>query len=67
MNRRLDISFDADSGGPATRGARDLGGPIPPGATRLTLRFEPAEGWQPQEPWQGEIELDLRNRRLIRR
>jgi hypothetical protein len=56
-------AFDG-GGGAASHGTRDLGGQVPPSAARLTLRFEPAEGWEPPEPWRREIMIDLRARRL---
>jgi hypothetical protein len=59
-------AFDPDSGGTASHGTRDIGGQIPPEASRLTLRFEPPEDWVPPEPWRHEIVIDLRERRLAR-
>ncbi len=57
-------AFDPDSGGAASHGTRDIGGQIPPEASRLTLRFEPPEDWVPPEPWRREVVIDLRERRL---
>jgi hypothetical protein len=51
-------------GGAATHGTRDLGGQIPPSARRLTIEFEPAEGWTPPEPWRRRIVVDLQHKRL---
>jgi hypothetical protein len=59
-------AFDPAGGGPASHGTRDIGGQIPPQASVLTLRFEPAEDWVPPEPWQREIVIDLGERRLAR-
>jgi hypothetical protein len=58
-------AFDAEGTGPASHGTRDLGGLIPPGATRLTLRFEPPDDWTPPEPWRRELPIDLRRKCLI--
>jgi hypothetical protein len=58
-------AFDGRGAGAASHGTRDLGGQIPPQARRLTIRFEPAEGWTPPEPWRRMIEIDLRERRLL--
>jgi hypothetical protein len=57
-------AFDGESAGAAAHGSRDLGGQIPPEATRLTLRFEPPTGWAPPEPWRRELVIDLVGRRL---
>jgi hypothetical protein len=41
-------AFDtATTGQPASHGTRDLGGQVPPQATRLSLRFQPAEDFGP--------------------
>ncbi len=56
-------AFDP-SGGAASHGTRDIGGQIPPQASRLTLAFEPPQDWVPPEPWRREIVVDLRERRL---
>jgi hypothetical protein len=58
-------AFDGRSGGPASHGTRDLGGQIPPQARRLTIRFRPAESWNPPGPWRRTISIDLRERRLL--
>jgi hypothetical protein len=58
-------AFDGASTGPTTHGSRDIGGQVPPEATRLTLRFEPAFGWDPPEQWRRELVIDLVNRRLV--
>jgi hypothetical protein len=57
-------SFDPAAGGAASHGTRDIGGQIPPEASRLKLRFEPPEDWVPPEPWRREIIIDLRERCL---
>ncbi len=59
-------AFDPEGDGAASHGTRDIGGEIPPEASRLTLRFEPPEDWVPPEPWRREIVIDLRDRRLAR-
>jgi hypothetical protein len=51
-------AFD-DRGGDTSRGTRDIGGSIPDAARRLTLQFEPAQGWTPPEPWVRELSIDL--------
>jgi hypothetical protein len=58
-------AFDGASTGPTTHGSRDLGGQVPPEATRLTLTFKPASGWKPPEPWRRDLVIDLVNRRLV--
>jgi hypothetical protein len=58
-------AFDGRSGEAASHGTRDLGGQIPPQAQRLTIRFRPAQGWIPPEPWRRTIDIDLRERRLL--
>lgn len=58
-------AFDGSSAGAASHGARDLGGQIPPQARRLTIRFEPAHGWTPPQPWRRSIDIDLSSRQLL--
>jgi hypothetical protein len=58
-------AFDGRSGGVASHGTRDLGSQIPPQARRLTIRFEPAAGWTPPEPWRRTIDIDLTEGRLL--
>lgn len=58
-------AFDGRSGKAASHGTRDLGGQIPARARRLTIRFEPASGWTPPQPWCRTIDIDLRERRLL--
>jgi hypothetical protein len=58
-------AFDGMSGRAASHGTRDLGGQIPHEVSRLTLRFQPALGWVPPEPWRRQIDIDLRERRLV--
>ena len=53
-----------DDGSPVSRGYLWLGAQIPENATRLTLRFQPAEGWEPPEPWLRQIVIDLRTGRV---
>jgi hypothetical protein len=53
-------AFDGSSGGAATHGSRQM----PPHARRLTIRFEPAAGWTPLEPWRRQIVIDLHEKRL---
>jgi hypothetical protein len=48
----------------ASHGTRDLGGQVPPQATRLILRFQAASGWKPPGPWHRQIDVDLHERRL---
>jgi len=57
-------AFDGTSGHAASHGTRDLGGQIPPQATRVTLGVQPASGWTPPGPWRRQIDIDLRERRL---
>ncbi len=57
-------AFDPKPGGPASHGSRDLGGQIPPEASRLTIEFRPAGGWSPPGPRHNQIVIDLRGRRL---
>jgi len=52
-------------GGAATHAFRDLGGQVPPEATRLIITFEPPTGWEPPEPWRRRIEVDLVARVLV--
>jgi hypothetical protein len=47
------------AGGAATHGKRDLGGRIPPSATRLVIRFEPAARWSPPGAYRHELVIDL--------
>jgi hypothetical protein len=58
-------AFDGRSRGAASHGTRDLGGQIPSQARWLTIRFRPAQGWIPPEPWRHTIAIDLRERRLL--
>ena len=57
-------AFDTTTAQTASHGTRDLGGQIPPQATRLTLRFQAASGWKPPGPWHRQIDVDLHERRL---
>jgi hypothetical protein len=51
--------------GPAvSQGYLFLGAQIPESATLLTLRFQPAEGWEPPEPWLRRVLVDLRTGRV---
>ena len=50
----------ADSGGVATHGVRDIGCAIPQAASLLTLRFEPADGWEPDPGAVEQLTIDLR-------
>jgi hypothetical protein len=58
-------AYDGSSTGPSSHGNRDIGGQVPPEATRLTLTFKPAFDWKPPEPWRRELVIDLVNRRLV--
>ncbi len=56
--------YDGHSGGTATHAVRELGGKIPPDATRLKLRIVPGydvngHQWNPPEPWRRELIIDL--------
>ena len=56
--------YDGHSGGTATHAVRELGGKIPPDATRLILRIVPGydgvgHQWNPPEPWRRELVIDL--------
>jgi hypothetical protein len=60
-------AYDGLSGGIATHALREVGGNIPPEATRLRLRIEPGydrtgHQWSPAEPWQRELTIDLGTR-----
>jgi len=57
-------AFDPASGGPASRGTRNIGGHVPPGASRLTIQFDPPSGWTPPEPWHRQVVIDLNEKRL---
>jgi hypothetical protein len=58
-------AFDtATTGQPASDGTRDLGGQVPSQATRPSLRFQPASGWEPPGPWHRHIDVDLHERCL---
>jgi hypothetical protein len=57
-------AFDPAGGGPASRGIRNLGGHVPPHASRLTIQFEPPSGWTPPEPWRSQLVIDLNEKRL---
>jgi hypothetical protein len=58
-------AFDSTSGGAATHCSRDIGGQIQPDARRLTIQFEPVEGWTPPGPWRCQIVVDLQDKRLV--
>jgi hypothetical protein len=51
--------FELPVGTAVTRGYMSFGAEIPEGAARLTLRFEPAAGWTPPEPWVHKLVVDL--------
>ena len=57
-------AFDTRRGGPATHGARDLGGKVPPAATRLELTFEPTPGWNPPAAVVRRATVDLHRRTI---
>jgi len=59
-------TFDSRSEQAASHGTRDLGGQIPPEASRLTLTFQPAPGWVPPGPWRRQVDIDLHEHRLAR-
>lgn len=57
-------AYDGHSGGTATHAVRELGGRIPPDATRLTLQMVPGydgsgHQWSPPEPCRRELVIDL--------
>jgi hypothetical protein len=57
-------AYDGHSGGTATHAVRELGGKIPPNATRLSLQMIPGydrtgHQWSPPEPWRRELVIDL--------
>jgi hypothetical protein len=58
-------AYDGHSGGIATHAVRELGGKIPPNASRLNLRIIPGydgtgHQWRPPEPWRRELVIELR-------
>jgi len=57
-------AFDTRGGGPATHGARDLGGKVPRAATRLELIFEPPPGWDPPAGVVRRLTVDLSRRTI---
>jgi hypothetical protein len=59
-------AFDT-SGGPATHGVQNLGGEVPPTASRLTLAFEAPEGWNPPIGSTTRLEIDLRSKTITDR
>jgi len=52
-------------GGESVHGERDLGGRVPRRAARVTLAFEPPDGWQPPEPWRRTIVVDVDRREVV--
>lgn len=51
-------AFDPE-GVAAAHGSRDLGGPVPPSARRLSVTFTPATGWTPAGPWCRRLDITL--------
>lgn len=58
-------AFDTRRGGPATHGARNLGGTILSAATRLELTFKPAPGWDPPSEVVRRATVDLRRGTIV--